>query len=528
MAQIVSADDAIRRIPNGATVLVVPMPSEEIYPAFYRVFAETGSPKDLTMVWSAGLGPFSTERKGMNHFGYPGMIKRIIAGHIGLSYEVVKLIATNQVEAYNLPQGIMCQLYREIAAGRPGLASRVGLGTFVDPRIEGGKLNERTKACEDLVEVVQLNGTEMLWYKSFRPQVGLIRGTTADREGNITIEDEALCMENLEGAMAVSNSGGFVIAQVERISDEPARPHDVRIPGVFVDYLVVASSRQTHPHTLFVEHEPCYTGETRVDLHKELERQPMPLNLEKVICRRAAMELHQGARVNLGVGIPMGVAVVAYEERIFDRLLLNTEVGALGGLPQGGKNFGPSKNPSAFLSQTTMFDFYDGGGLDVTCVGMAQVDREGNVNVSKIGPKIIGCGGFINITQATKEVIFCGEFAAVGATVEVADGAMRVVAEGKAKKFVDRVEQITFSGQLARQGGHKVLFVTERCVFRLVPEGLLLTEIAPGIDLERDVLSQMGFRPLVAPDLKLMDARIFQDRPMGITVQERKEALGWR
>ena len=512
MAKIVSADEAVRLIPDGATVLVVPAPSEEIFPAFYRVFSATGSPKDLTVVWAAGLGPFSTERRGMNHFAYPGMVKRIIAGHIGLNYEVVKMIALNQVEAFNLPQGALCQLYREIAAGRPGLITRVGLGTFVDPRLEGGKLNERTRSCEDLVEVMQVNGQEMLRYKPFRPQVGLVRGTTADPEGNITFEDEALCMENFESAMAVANSGGFVIAQVERLSDKPALPHSVRIPGVFVHYVVVASSRHAHPHTLFTEHDPSFTGAVRTDLEREFR--PLPLNAEKVMCRRVAMELGTARLINLGIGIPMSVAAVAHEEGILNRLVLNTEVGVLGGLPQSGKNFGPAKNPSAFISQTAMFDFYDGGGLDLSCVGMAQVDREGNVNVSKIGPKIIGCGGFINITQSTKTVIFCGEFTAVGSRLEIGGGTLRIHADGNVRKFVDRVEQITFSGKIARREGHKVLFVTERCVFKLVPEGLMLIEIAPGVDLEKDIFGQMGFRPLVAPDLKPMDARIFQEPPM--------------
>jgi propionate CoA-transferase len=514
MAQIVTADEAVGRIPDGATVLVVPMPSEEVYPAFHRVFEATGSPKELTFVWAAGLGPFSPERKGMNHFAYPGMMKRVIAAHVGLNHEVVKMIAMNQVEAYNLPQGSMCQLYREIAAGRPGLLTRVGLHTFVDPRIEGGKLNERTRACEELVEVVQIDGQDMLLYKSMHFDVALIRGTTADPDGNITVEDEAISMENLDGAMAAKRCGGFVIAQVERLTDTPAHPHDVAVPGVFVDLVVVAQSRQAHPHTLFVEHDPSYTGAAVADL--EASFRPMPLGLEKVISRRAFMQLNRGDKVNLGVGIPMGVAQVAHEEGVLDSFTMNTEVGVFGGLPQGGKNFGPAQNPRAFVSQTTMFDFYDGGGLDVTCVGMAQMDREGNVNVSKIGMKIIGSGGFINITQGTKKVVFCGEFSAAGADIAVEDGKLKVRTEGKVAKFVDKVEQITFSGQMALEGGHDILYVTERCVFALRPEGVVLTEIAPGVDLQKDVLDRMGFAPVVAPDLKTMDARIFAAAPMGL------------
>ena len=514
MAKVVTADEAVAQIKDGASVLVVPMPSEEVYPAFNRVFEATGSPRDLTFIWAAGLGPFSPERRGMNHFGYPGLMKRVIGAHFGLNHEVVKLIAMNQVEAYNIPQGVMCQLYREMAAGRPGLLTRVGLGTFVDPRQDGGRLNERTRGCEDIVELLEIDGREMLLYKPLKADVGVIRGTAADPSGNITLEDEAICMENLEGAMAVKQQGGIVIAQVERLLDGPAHPHDVRIPGIFVDYVVVAQSRQAHPHTLFVEHDPSYTGTVRVDLAKEIA--PMPMTWEKVLCRRAACELRPGHKVNLGVGIPMGVAQVAYEEGLLDTMVLNTEVGVIGGLPQGGKNFGPAKNPSAFMSQAAMFDFYDGGGLNVTCVGMAQVDREGNVNVSKIGPKIIGTGGFVNITQATREVIFCGEFTAVGADVQVADGGLRIAQDGKVAKFVEQVEQITFSGRYAREGGHNVLYVTERCVFKLVPEGLMLVEIAPGVDLERDILGRMGFQPLVSPDLKPMAAALFADGPMGL------------
>ena len=515
MATIITADEVVKHIPDGATVLVVPMPSEEVYPAFHRAYEATGSPKDLTFVWAAGLGPFSTERKGMNHFAYPGMTKRIIAGHLGLNHEVMKIVALNQIEAYNLPQGVMAQMYRDISAGRPGMLTRVGLGTFVDPRLEGGKLNERTRACEDLVSVVTVDGIEMLFYKAFKSDVGVIRGTTADPEGNISTEDEAIGMECLEGAMAVKNTGGFVIAQVERLSDTPAKAHNVAVPGIFVDYVVVAGSRQAHPHTLFVDHDPSYTGEVRVDLESEFK--PMPLGLEKVLCRRACMELHPGDKANLGVGIPMGVAQVAHEEGVLATLTLNTEVGVLGGLPQGGKNFGPAKNPTAFLSQSVMFDFYDGGGLNMACLGMAQVDREGNVNVSKLGPRIIGAGGFINISQGTKKVVFCGEFSAAGADIAVENGQVLVHAEGKVTKFVESVEQITFSARMARENGQQILYITERCVFELRPEGLVLTEIAPGMDLQAHILDRMCFTPVISPDLKVMDSRIFSEAPMGLS-----------
>ena len=515
MPEILTADEAVRRIPDGATVFVVPMPIEEVYPAFHRVYEATGSPKDLTLLWAAGIGPFGPERRGMNHFGYAGMVKRVILGHVGLNHEVVKLVATNQIEAYNLPQGVMAQWFREVAAGRPGLITRVGLGTFVDPRVEGGKLNDRTRDCEDLVEVIEIDGREMLRYKPIKGDVGVVRGTTADPNGNITFENEAICMENLEAAMAVKNCGGIVIAQVEKLSDEPAFPQHVKIPGILVDIIVVATSRKTHPHTLFVDHDPSYTGEKRIDLSGAL--QPMPLNQEKVICRRAFQEIKKGALINLGVGIPAGVALVAQEEGMLDDITLSTEVGIIGGLPQSGKNFGPAQNPQAVISQAAMFDYYDGGGLDAACLGMAQVDVEGNVNVSKLGPNVIGCGGFVNITQSASEVMFCGEFSAQGADIVVENGALNIREDGKAVKFVEKVDQITFSGKVAREEGHNVLFITERCVFRLVKEGLMLIEIAPGVDMQRDILDRMRFKPLVADNVKTMDAALFLDKPMTVS-----------
>jgi propionate CoA-transferase len=517
MPVVLSADEAVRRIPDNSTVLINPLPSEEVFAAFHRVFEAAGAPRNLTVVYAAGLGPFSEERRGMNHFAYPGMLKRVVAGHVGLNYLLVKMIAGNQCEAYNLPQGVMTQLYREIAAKRPGLITPIGLGTFVDPRIEGGKLNERTRSCEDLVEVVEIGGREMLWYKTFPVHVGLVRATTADPKGNLTCEDEALTMENLEVAMAARNCGGIVIAQVRFLRDTAAHPREVRVPGIFVDYVIVAQSRKTHPHTLFVEHDPSYTGDVRASLQDEL--QPLPLNIEKVISRRAAMELRRGMVVNLGVGIPMGVAVVAFEEGLLDDFTLNTEIGVFGGLPQGGRNFGPAKNPVAFISQPQMFDFYDGGGLDVTCLGLAQVDQEGNVNVSKLGSKIIGCGGFIDITQSARQCCFCGEFAAGGLDAVVEDGRLVIREEGKISKFVASVQQITFSGRIARQKAQNVVYITERCVFRLVPEGLLLSEVAPGVDVQEDILAKMGFAPIVPDEVAPMNPAIFRDAIMGLARQ---------
>jgi len=507
MAQVVSAEQAVSLIPDGATVAVNPVPIEEVNSGFDHVFEKTGHPRDLVVVWSAGLGPMSMERRGMNHFAHPGMVRRLIGGHYGLNHALVQMVANNECEAYNLPQGVIAQLYREIAAGRPGLLTPTGLGTFVDPRLEGGRLNDRTRSCEDLAEVLQFHGREYLFYKSFPVHVGIIRGTTADPVGNLTAEDEAITMENLEVAMAAKNSGGIVIAQVESLSNDPAAPQMVSVPGIFVDYIVVATSRHMHPHTLFVDYDPSYSGKKRVCLEDEIA--PLPLNAEKIICRRAAMEVRPGMNVNLGFGIPMSVANIAFEEGFLESITLNTEVGSIGGLPERGKNFGPVRNPSAFMSQTRMFDFYDGGGLDITCVGLAQVDREGNVNVSKIGSRVIGCGGFINITQAAKKVVFCGEFTAMGLETEVAGGRLSILKEGQVPKFIDQVQQITFSGRLASKSGREILYVTERCVFELAAEGLVLREVAPGIDLEKDILGNMGFKPILPDEIKPMSSQIF-------------------
>ncbi len=514
MAKVMTADEVVKLIPDGSAILIVPMPSEEVYPAFARSYQETGHPKDLTMIWAAGLGPVSEEAKGMNHFAVPGMVKRIIAGHCGLNHKIMKFIASNQVEAYNLPQGIMCELYREMAAGRPGIITTVGLGTFVDPRYGGGKVNERTKSCEDLSEVVHIGGKEYILYRSLPCNVGIIRGTTADPYGNITVEKEALIMEILEGAMAVKNNGGFVIAQVERLSDKPAKPCDVKVPGIFVDYIVVAQSPEAHPQTLFVQYDPSYCEHVNKNIEDKMD--VMPLNFEKVIARRAFMELKPKMIINLGFGIPTGVARVAFEEGVFDKFIMTTEIGVIGGIPESGKNFGPAKNPQAFLSQSAMFDFYDGGGLDMTCVGMAQVDEEGNINVSKVGPIAIGPGGFINLTQSAKKLVFCGEFTAVGSEVEICDGKVNIISEGKVKKFVKKVEQITFSGKFAVESHRDVTYVTERCVFKLVPEGLMLTEIAPGVDLEKHILNQMEFKPIIPDEVKTMDEKLFLTGPMNI------------
>ena len=442
-------------------------------------------------------------------------MKRVIGGHWGLAPKIGRLASLNLLEGYNLPQGVATHLLRDIAAGKPGTITHIGLHTFIDPRMEGGKLNETT--AEDIIELISLNGQEWLFYKAFPVNVALLRGTTADRNGNIGMEKEAATIEALAAAQAARNSGGIVIVQVERVTDSRIPdPKLVIIPRTLVDFVVKAKP-ENHMQTWSSEYNPSFTGEAAV---AESVSIPMPLNERKIIARRSAAELTPDATVNLGIGIPEGIVSVAGEEGLAEEIVLTVESGAIGGLPAGGLSFGASSNPEAVISHPSQFDSYDGGGLNIAFLGLAQVDREGNVNVSKLGKKIIGCGGFIDITQGTKNIVFCGTFTYSGLEVKIEDGKLKIISEGKLRKFIDRVEQITFNGKYAAEKEQKILYVTERAVFELKKEGLELIEIAPGIDLEKDILGQMEFKPQISGALKQMDPRIFRDGPMGLKLKE--------
>jgi len=397
-----------------------------------------------------------------------------------------------------------------IAGGKPGLRTKVGLRTFVDPRISGGKISE--SATEDLVHLDTIRGQEWLFYKAFPIDVCLLRGTTADAHGNVTSEREALELDVTSIAMAAHNSDGVVIVQVERIAlNGSLPPKDVLIPGALVD-CVVRSKPENHHQTFGTPYEHAFSGEMRVPLE---ELPIMPLDERKIMARRAVMELPIGGVVNLGIGIPEGVAKVAAEEGLLDQVTLSAEAGTIGGMPQGGLDFGASLNPDAIIATNTQFDFYDGGGLDMACLGMAQADKYGNVNVSKFGKRLAGAGGFINISQNASRLILTGSFTAGGLQVAVEDGKLRIVQEGKVRKFVEQVEHITFSGDFARETGQPVLYVTERCVFSVGANGMELIEVAPGIDVENDILEHMDFMPYIS-NVRPMDARIFRDEMMGI------------
>jgi len=511
-SKIVSAEEALAIIPDGATICTsgfvgIGTP-DGLLEALEKRFLDKGGPKGITLVFAAGQG--DGKDRGLNRLGHEGLLKRVVGGHWGLIPKIGQLAIENKIEAYNLPQGVISHLYREIAGHRPGLHSKVGLRTFVDPRQEGGKINQVTE--EDLVRLAEIDGEEWLFYKSFPIHCALIRGTTADSAGNITMEREALPLDSLAMAMAAKNSGGFVIAQVERIAQPYSlNPRQVKVPGILVDCVVVAEP-QHHPQTYATFYDPAFSSEIRVPAANTV---PIPLDERKVIARRAACELKLGAVVNLGIGMPEGVSAVAAEERTLSYITLTAEPGVIGGMPAGGLNFGAAVNTDAVIEQNQQFDFYDGGGLNLACLGMAECDEQGHVNVSRFGRKLAGCGGFINISQNAKEVVFVGTFTAGGLEVAVEDGRLRIVTEGKSRKFIKTVRQITFNGAYAAELGQPVLYVTERCVFRRTREGVELIEVAPGIDIERDILANMEFAPLIK-DPKPMDPALFRPQPMGM------------
>lgn len=506
------ADEVVKIIRDGDTVLIsgfvgIGTP-DEILIALEKRFLQTGKPRNLTLVFAAAPGDGLD--RGVNRLAHKGLVKRVIGGHWSLVPKLAELAMKNEIEAYNLPLGCISQMYRVIAGGKPGLRTKVGLNTFVDPRIEGGKVNACT--TEDLVSIDYVNGEEWMFYPSFKIDVAILRGTTSDSHGNTTLEREVLKLDVSSSAMAARNSGGVVIVQAERIAERGSlSPNAVLIPGNLVDAVVI-SAPENHCQTYATPYQHAFSGMMRVPLDQQ---EPLALDIRKIIARRAAMELPIDGIVNLGIGVPEGVAAVAAEERLLEVVTLTAEAGTIGGFPQSGLDFGAALNPDAIVATNTQFDFYDGGGIDMACLGMAQADAFGNVNVSKFGPRFAGAGGFINISQNAKKIVFSGSFVTGGFNAIVEDGELKILLEGKTSKFIDSVEQITFSGRLAAQRNQEVLYITERCVFKLHERGLELIEVAPGVDVDKDILALMSFKPIVK-NVQLMDKRIFITDEMGL------------
>ncbi|MGO9959693.1 MAG: acyl CoA:acetate/3-ketoacid CoA transferase [Solirubrobacteraceae bacterium] len=509
----ITSEEAVRLILDGDTLAVggfvgISVP-EQLLISLQERFAQTGGPRDLTLVFAAGQGDGGA--RGLNRLAADGLIRCAIGSHWGLVPALGRLAVEGRIEAYCLPLGVMSHLYRETAALRPGLFTRIGLGTFVDPRLDGGRMNPRSTA--EVVRVVEIDGEELLFYPRRPIDVAFLRGTTADEEGNVTMEHEAVTLDSLSIAQATRSSGGIVIVQVERMTaHQLLPPSDVRIPGIFVDAVVVAEQNSSQMQTFGEQYNPAYVGKTYADVDAAA---PSILDVRKVIARRAATMLTRGAVVNIGIGIPEGIVAVAREEGILDQIELTVEAGPIGGVPAGGLSFGAAANAQAVVDMPYQFDFYDGAGLDHAFLGMAQIDRHGNVNVSRFGARVAGAGGFINISQTARSVSFLGTFTA-GGEIAVADGALAIRREGTVRKLVAEVEHVTFSGRQAYATGQSVLYITERCVLRLVDGGLELVELAPGLDLARDVLANMGFAPRIADDLREMDPALFGDAVLGL------------
>ncbi len=490
-----------------ASFIVNAMP-EAVLKAVAQRFEETGHPRNLSVIHASGVG--GGEERGLNYMAREGLLKRVIAGHWNMTRQVGKLAAEEKIEAYNLPQGVIAHLFRDIAAGKIGTITHVGLMTFADPRLDGGKINR--SATEDIVELLTIGGREQLWYKAFPINVCIVRGTYADERGNVTLQHIGVTTEVQAAAQAAKNSGGLVIVQVDAVvQNGTLDPRLVKIPGIYVDAVVVPDKEDL---AVAVADQHAYLcGDIRIPVSAF---EPVVLDERKIIARRAAMEVRKGSVVNLGVGVPEVIARVANEEGLGNSMTMLIEAGPVGGMPQGGLLFGTSANPEAILDQTAQFDFIDGGGVDLAFLGLAEADQEGNINVSKLGSRITGAGGFINITQNAKKVVYCGTFTTKGLSVRTGDGRLEILTEGSREKFVRQVGHVTFSGRYARMVRQPVLYITERAVFELREDGMHLTEIAPGADLERDVLAHMAFTPLMPEPPRLMDARIFKQAPMGL------------
>ncbi|KAA9001102.1 acyl CoA:acetate/3-ketoacid CoA transferase [Affinibrenneria salicis] len=515
--KFISAGQAAALINNGDTLCTVGMTlisaAESILKAIEARFINEGTPRDLTLVHAAGQ---CDRQRGNQHFAHPGLVTRIIGSHWGLAPRWMTMINNDEVEAWCLPQGQMVHLYGDMAAGLPGRLSQVGLGTFVDPRQEGGRMNPRTRRQPHRIEHLTLRGEEFLFYPAIPLDVVIIRGTHADSDGNLTTDEEAMKLEVLPAVLAAKRYGAKVLAQVKyRVARGSLHPKKVTVPGTLIDAIVVCDDPQNdHRQTSGWAFDPALCGDIRLPTSQSA---PLPLNLRKLIGRIACRYLTPGCVINLGTGIPNDViGAVIHEEGVTDDVTITVESGIYGGLQAGGADFGIGRNLSAMISHQEQMLYYNGAGVDITYMGAGEMDPLGHVNATRLGDACPGAGGFIDITQNARHVVFCSSFTAKGLDIACRQGQLRILREGEVCKLVKAVNQISYNGELARAKGQKMHFVTERAVFELRREGPVLTEIAPGIDLERDIVRQMAFRPLIAPDLTVMDSALFNEAPFGL------------
>lgn len=511
--QLIDAEAAARLIPNGATVIVGGSGAGHAVPqrfieALADVFRRDGHPRDLTTVRVVGIGDFSD--RGFSQLAIPGLMRRTIGSNLGNEPRLAELVEAGELEAYSFPQGVLSQLCREIAGGRPGLITRVGLETYVDPRQTGGK---QGAATEDLVELVELAGQQWLFFRSFPIDVAVIRGSTIDEDGNLSLEEEAINGEMLSMAMAARNSGGMVIAQAKRIVPGGALvPRRVQVPGALIDYAFIDPDQT---QTYLTDYSPFFAGMERRQLAAVPD--PIPLDLRKAMARRSLLEFAPGSVANLGFGVSQEIGAIAREEGIAEFLVLTVEQGVFGGIPAGGRDGGAGFNFQAIIDQPYMFDFYDGGGIDVASLSFAEVDAMGNVNVHAFGERLRGPGGFPNISTGAKKVCFVGSLTTGGLRVTITDGRLRILHEGAVTKFVPRVTEITYNASLGARRAQEVLYITERAVFAFVDGAVTLTEVAEGLDPQADVIAHMGFEPAIASPLRLIDPAVYSAGTMGLS-----------
>lgn len=501
---VISLTDAAKLVGDGQTIALAAngggmLEPTELIAAIEQRFLSTSSPSSLHVIHALGAG--DRDSRGLNGFAHERMVRRVTGGHWTWSPRMMRLAAEELIEAYTMPAGVISHLLRESGARRPGLVTRTGLQTFADPRLDGCRANK--SATEEVVEVLELDDVEYLRYRPFHVDVALIRGTEVDEFGNIGADAEPALLDALECAQAARGSGGIVIAQVKRRSTAPIDPRRVAIPSVLVDHVVVVPEQQ---QTYRGEEDPT------IFLPSASDTTPAPAGftdpIRAIVARRAAREVQPGSVLNLGFGMSAGVGAVLREQNLLRAVTLAVEQGLYDGEPEIGDLFGMAIGPSARVTSTVQFDTFATGLIDVACLGMAQADQHGNVNVSAFGGKVMGPGGFVDISQNARTSVFCGSFTAAGLRVELRDGALVVLSEGAISKFVRHVEQITFAGRLATEEGRRALYVTERCVFELTSRGMALIEVAPGIEIERDILGHLDWEPIVdAP--RLMPAEVF-------------------